>query len=166
MNLTKDCNTCVHNGNQSIMPSGCTGCGDMEYKNYMPTIDEIHAKYKPRGDFEAFEVLATDMGDYPYLVRYAFKSHSGGRYWVSYDLDKDLHEVCGEDEYDLIPKEERVTGWVNVYKYAGQDCVMGASIYKTEEAARSFGKDTKENICFATILIDVKRESSDVANQL
>ena len=36
MNGEKDCNTCVNNGNQMIYPSGCTGCGDGEYKNFKP----------------------------------------------------------------------------------------------------------------------------------
>jgi len=32
----KDCSTCKYDGNQWIMPSGCTGCGvDDKYYNYV-----------------------------------------------------------------------------------------------------------------------------------
>lgn len=34
VNDTVSCKNCKHDGNQSVFPSGCTGCGDSEYKNF------------------------------------------------------------------------------------------------------------------------------------
>ena len=35
----KNCDTCIHNGNQMIFPSSCTGCDDVKFLNYEVIVD-------------------------------------------------------------------------------------------------------------------------------
>ena len=117
------------------------------------TKQEIEEKYEPRGAFEAWEVLATDMGnDRPYLVRYKRGDEWNEYLTLTESLINSDSPPFPDSDYDLIPKEERVTGWVNVYK-DGDETWVGNFAYCDEDLAQ--GK--KSQYYFATIHIDVKR---------
>jgi hypothetical protein len=122
------------------------------------TIEQIHEKYKPRGDFEAFEVLATDMGgEFPILVRY--KNKQFGEWFKTSQLymDGSVFESLQDNDYDLIPKEERVQGWVNVYKDEAGELEFSFKPYPSHDEA--FNGRKQIGPYFATIHIDCTRES-------
>jgi len=117
------------------------------------TIEEIHEQYEPSGDFEKYQVLATDMGgDEPILVRYK----NTGEEWKAKSLHSDFsYFSAGLSDFDLIPKEERVTGWVNVYKDENGDLEFSFRPYPSHDEA--FNNRKQIDSYFATIRIDVKR---------